>query len=656
MAGSDFFRRTERDQTQRAEETAGPDQLVAIAMVWQGRDVRVYRDGQLYSEYTHDGDPARFRPAASVVLMGLRLWELIAPTLKGSIAEARVYDQPLSAETIAALRRDEPSEPPPLGWWTFDEPTPRDRMGNFPDGHLVGAARIAEGSLHLDGGYLLIGAPAPPTRDQEPWPTYHIAARPQEGLCRPYDANGCIYWKGRYHLMYIYQDRARPSEGHSWGHLSSADLVNWTFHPPALVPEPGDADIGTFSGNAFLNDDGVPMLCWFGIDAGVCVATAQDDDLIRWKKHPANPIIPIPKEGEPGHGLYKVWDPYLWLEGDRYVCLLGGNTLPDGKDTLYVLDSPDLIHWTPRHPFYTHPDPTWTTEGEDCSCPDFFKFGDRHVLLCISHKVGGRLYVGQFDPETLKFTPEKHVRMNWPGGKFFAPESLIDDQGRRIIWAWVTDPRTIKTQDSAGSGVQSLPRIIDLKPDGTLTITPPEELKSLRRDHTTIPPRDLPADELVLVDSIAGDTLELALEIDPGAASQVELWVRRSPDAAEATGIRFDPARGILSLDMSHSTTRPDVVYAEHPLDTGGILRASDYPTPVQTIEAPLDLPPGEPLTLRVYLDGPMLEVFANDRQCLTQQVFPAREDSLGIALRARGGPARLRDPGRLENGPRAIR
>ena len=50
--------------------------------------------------------------------------------------------------------------------------------------------------------------------------------------------------------------------------------------------------------------------------------------------------------------------------------------------------------------------------------------------------------------------------MNWPGGQFFAPESLMDGKGRRIIWAWVTDPRTILTQQATGSGVQSLPRVL----------------------------------------------------------------------------------------------------------------------------------------------------------------------------------------------------
>lgn len=642
MAGSDTFRRTQRDQKANAAEPGDGSRLLALAAAYRGNEVTIYRDGQPYASYTHEGPPAEFGPGA-IVLMGLRHWELVGPTLRGSIADARIYDHALDPQAIARLAPDRPSDPPPVAWWDFEEDPPRDRMGRYPDGHLVGAASIANGELKLEGGYLLVNAEPPRTRDREDWPAYHIAVRPQEGLARPYDANGCLYWKGRYHLMYIYQDRSRPQEGHSWGHLSSADLVNWTYHPPALVPEPGDADVGTFSGNAFLNADGVPMLGWFGIDAGVCVATAQDDDLIRWKKHPGNPIIPMPKPGEPGHGVYRVWDPYLWRDGDRYVCLLGGNTLPSGKDTLDAWTSTDLVSWTRQGPFYEHPDPAWTTEGEDCSCPDFFKLGDRHVLLCISHKVGARAYVGRYDAERVRFVPERHIRMNWPGGQFFAPESLVDDRGRRIIWAWVTDPRSIKTQQVSGSGVQSLPRVIGLAADATLTITPPDELKTLRRDHRSVGAQALSDGADWPLEGIAGKQLELAVEIEPGAARTIGLAVRRSTDGAEETVIEYDTAANVLRIDMSRSTRREDVVYTQGPLDTGGVFRAGDYPNPRATVEAPLKLATVEPLRLRIFLDGPMLEVFANDRQCLTQQVFPSREDSLRIVLRARGAGATLR-------------
>ncbi|MBU0610473.1 MAG: glycoside hydrolase family 32 protein, partial [Armatimonadetes bacterium] len=170
---------------------------------------------------------------------------------------------------------------------------------------------------------------APPqSRAEELWPSYHLSVLPEEGQACPYDPNGAIHWNGRYHVMYIYQDHSLPHGGHCWGHYSSADLVHWEIHPPCLVPEPEDKDIGIFSGNTFVNKDGVPMLCWYGINAGVCVATALDDDLIVWQKHPSNPIIPTPQPGEPGHGVYGVFDPFLFLLGDQYVCLLSANRLP----------------------------------------------------------------------------------------------------------------------------------------------------------------------------------------------------------------------------------------------------------------------------------------------------------------------------------------
>jgi len=89
-------------------------------------------------------------------------------------------------------------------------------------------------------------------------PVYHFIA--PEGDCMPFDPNGAIYWHGRYHLFYIYQDPALPAGGHCWGHASSPDLLHWTFHAPALKPEPGDPDVGIFSGCALVSKEGRPML------------------------------------------------------------------------------------------------------------------------------------------------------------------------------------------------------------------------------------------------------------------------------------------------------------------------------------------------------------------------------------------------------------
>ena len=46
-------------------------------------------------------------------------------------------------------------------------------------------------------------------------PTYHFVN--PEGRGMPFDPNGSIYWNGKYHMFYIYQDE----RGHNYGHASS---------------------------------------------------------------------------------------------------------------------------------------------------------------------------------------------------------------------------------------------------------------------------------------------------------------------------------------------------------------------------------------------------------------------------------------------------
>jgi beta-fructofuranosidase len=45
-------------------------------------------------------------------------------------------------------------------------------------------------------------------------------------------------------------------------------------------------------------------------------------------------------------------------------------------------------------------------------------------------------------------------------------------------------------------------------------------------------------------------------------------------------------------------------------------------------------------LRLRVFIDKSVIEVYANDRQAIGRRVFPARNDSLGVALFAQGRSA----------------
>ena len=89
-------------------------------------------------------------------------------------------------------------------------------------------------------------------------------------------------------------DISLPNATRNRGHASSTDLLEWKFHPAALIAGEGDGDDGIFSGCAIVTKEGVPALVYHGVGAGTCVAFADDPDdeyLIAWSKHASNPVI-----------------------------------------------------------------------------------------------------------------------------------------------------------------------------------------------------------------------------------------------------------------------------------------------------------------------------------------------------------------------------
>lgn len=459
-------------------------------------------------------------------------------------------------------------------------------------------------------------------------PLWHFVC-PEGGDSMPFDPNGMIWWQGRYHLFYIFQ--AGDPHVHHWGHASSLDLLHWTHHPTALDYDADDPDQGIFSGNAFVDLEGRPTILYHGVRAGNSIAHAVDDDLIEWRKSPTNPLVPIPAEGSPDFGKYESWDPHGWVENGRYLGIFGG-----AKPALF--SGATFDRWEYVGPFL-ETDREWGEPGEDISCPDFFPMGDSHVLLCISHRRGARYFVGRWDGRT--FRPESHHRMNWPGGGYFAPETLLDDRGRRILIAWVMDPRDPTTRAGGGwSGVMSLPRVLTLGDAGRLKIEPIEELQRLRHRPVAIEPFVVGEGSERIVERLSGDSLEIEVEF-AAESTHPTVTVRRSPDDAERTTIRVDRKNGTLSIDFGRSSLDPTLVYRSWCIFRPDDRDDAERRVTVQT--APLELAESEPLKLRIFLDRSMLEVFANDVQCVTQRIFPTRADALGVSIGSESGEAIVR-------------
>ena len=49
-----------------------------------------------------------------------------------------------------------------------------------------------------------------------------------------------------------------------------------------------------------------------------------------------------------------------------------------------------------------------------------------------------------------------------------------------------------------------------------------------------------------------------------------------------------------------------------------------------------------EPLRLRIFIDTRIVEIFGNEQKCVIARVYPGRDDSVGVSLRAQGSDAVL--------------
>ena len=118
--------------------------------------------------------------------------------------------------------------------------------------------------------------------------------------------------------------------------------------------------------------------------------------------------------------------------------------------------------------------------GDMWECPDFFPLGNKHVLL-ISTMGKVRWKVGTYANQ--RFTPEKEGVVDW--GAYYAAKTMLDRNGNRILWGWITETRPDADLIAAGwAGAMSLPRVLSLNAaKRTTNRSRPRRRATSRRPH-----------------------------------------------------------------------------------------------------------------------------------------------------------------------------
>ena len=304
------------------------------------------------------------------------------------------------------------------------------------------------------------------------------------------DPNGFIFFKGKYHLFYQYFPCAPVWGTMHWGHAASEDLIHWQHLGIALFPTKSYDRNGVFSGSA-LEIGGKMNLYYTAVRYlkenaenintivdGLCEQSqamiSSEDGITFDNFNGKKQIIPPVTDLEIGHP-YECRDPKVWRENGRYfMCLASSYKKEEGVLLIYTSD--DGENWTYLNRLQDK------QFGTVLECPDVFCIDGQHILIASPIGVlNGTDYPGNqstmqklsFDAEDGSMALESEAQFLDYGMDLYAPQSCIDEAGRRCVIAWVRMPIPQSPDDNEAadgrpwSGMMSLPRVVTLR-DGEI--------------------------------------------------------------------------------------------------------------------------------------------------------------------------------------------
>lgn len=460
----------------------------------------------------------------------------------------------------------------------------------------------------------LVNTVAPETL---PLPDFHYPAeRYADNLWRPQfhgmpsggwtnETHGMIYSGGKYHVFFQKNANGPYMSRLHWGHISSENLYDWTEEPIAIAPGE-DYDIkGCWSGCVY-EDGGDTYILYTAVDnakATIAQAKATDDSLVKWEKQGV--II----NGRPSGLSDDFRDPYFFTANGQKYIIVGTSKNDIGACTLHKYENGT---WTNDGSIFFQGGSA-NQHGTFWEMPNVTDMGNgKYLFTCtpLGTAVGVRTlcWVGTIGTDG-KFTPDGEVQYLEMGGisrdgyGLLSP-TIYQQDGKTLLLGIVPDKLSGEANYQMGwAHNYSLPREISLAADGTLIQKPYSGLTAMRSE--TGYEQSLTLTGIESLSPVSGRQIELLGEFTVASGTCGFNFLKSGGKEASLT---YDTDRGTLTLDLTalDRTANDNGSY-------GGTYSA----------ELPKKVVAGETLTLHVWLDGSVADIFVNDTWAYSARIFP---------------------------------
>ncbi|MDU2565508.1 glycoside hydrolase family 32 protein [Anaerococcus sp.] len=313
------------------------------------------------------------------------------------------------------------------------------------------------------------------------------------------DPNGLCQFDGEYHIYFQYDPFDASGKNIIWGHITTADFINYTYEQPFIFADSNLDKDGAYSGSAVIKDNKINFFY-----TGNVKYNGAYDYIYKGREHNTIKIVSdngynfdekellLSNKDYPNNMSCHVRDPKIYEENGLYYMFLGARS-NDNNGLVLVYKSSDLSTFTYHMQITTSYDFGYMWE-----CPDYFDInGKKYLLVCpqglkseefnYQNVYQSGYFPIEIDLESKKYNLGTFAELDY-GFDFYAPQTFEDKKGRRILIGWMGMPDASYSNPTIENYWQhclTIPREIKAR-DNKILQSPIEELKALRKDNVDI--------------------------------------------------------------------------------------------------------------------------------------------------------------------------
>lgn len=421
--------------------------------------------------------------------------------------------------------------------------------------------------------------------DQSPWRN-HFHLEPKTGLIN--DPNGFSYINGEWQLFYQYYPFGPIHGLKSWYRVTSKDLIHWEEKGLGLLPDSALDAHGAYSGSATADGDKLRLFY---------TGNVRDEN---WVRHPKqNTVTFDPETGALGQKELIIdeidqatdhfRDPMYFTAHGQSWLVIGGQRKSDERGTLYLYQAnpENLDQWT----YHSELPIPQADSAYMFECPNINQVdGKVFVTFCPQGIDKDQLTYQNIYPNVYlvadAFTaagklenPGQLENLDY-GFDVYASQLINAPDGRVLGVSWLGLPEIDYPTDQYGyQGALSLIKEFRIQ-DGHLYQYPVAETLALRQAPQA------------LFDHIEMDQNNYEYAFEVAANKQATIQLYADADKKHFVTLSIDTIDGKIKLDRSEM----------------GTIFAEDFGT-----SRTLDLAGQEKVTVNVFADTSVLEIFVND-------------------------------------------